>query len=257
MDKIKSSLQNRIKGVFFDYGGVIENISLDEASYRRGVGIIGGILEGIGVSMTEDELSSALKEGLSTYESWYRKNGYRELPSEEIWKRFVLKKWCDDDKEICRAIERIGENLSSIFEYYLYRHRPRRDVVRVIRTLYQNQYTLTVVSNTISRTLIPERLKKFEIDRYFAAVILSSVTGYRKPGTQIFEEALRYTGLKAGQCMYIGDTFSRDIAGSKNSGFYRSVLLPSGLTASKDKNYRGKVKADQTIESLIQIYELL
>ncbi len=256
MDKIKSSLQNRIKGVFFDYGGVIENIFPDEASYARGVGIIRGILEGIGVSMTEGALTSAIKKGISAYESWYRSNGYRELPNAEIWKRFVLKKWCGNE-EICMAIARIGENLSSIFEYYLYRHRPRRDVVRVVRTLYKNQYILSVVSNTISQTLIPERLKKFDIDRYFTAVVLSSVTGYRKPGIQIFEEALRYTGLKAGQCMYIGDTLSRDIEGSKNAGFYRAVLIPSGLTTVKDENYRGDAKADSTIESLLQIYDVL
>ena len=151
----------------------------------------------------------------------------------------------------------IGENLSSIFEYYLYRHRPRRDLVRVIRTLYQNQYTLAVVSNTISQTLIPERLRRFEIDRYFKTVVLSSVIGYRKPGVEIFAEALRYTGLHAEQCMYIGDTISRDIKGSKDAGFYRAVLLPSGLSSTKDKNYRGKLKPDYAIESLLQIYDVL
>ncbi len=256
MDKIKSSLQNRIKGVFFDYGGVIEDIFPDEVLYARGVRILRGILEAIGVSMTEDALDSALKKGLSAYESWYGQNGYRELPNTEIWKRFVLKKWCGNE-DIGRAVERIGENLSSIFEYYLYRHRPRRDVVRVVRTLYQNQYTLAVVSNTISQTLIPERLRKFDIDRYFTAVVLSSVTGHRKPGIEIFTEALRYTGLHAEQCVYVGDTLSRDIKGSKDAGFYRAALLPSGLTSVKDKSYRGKVKADYTIESLLQIYDVL
>jgi putative hydrolase of the HAD superfamily len=257
MDRIKGSLQNSIKGVFFDYGGVLENIFPDEASYNRGISIIRGIVDKIGIAITEKDLASAAKRGIAAYESWYRKNDYRELQNEELWTCFVLKAWCDTDEEICRAVEGVAENLSSIFEYYLYRHRPRRDLVRVVRTLYQNQYTLAIVSNTISRTLIPERLKRFGIDRYFTTVILSSVTGYRKPSGQIFSEALRYTGLKADQCMYIGDTLSRDVGGSHAAGFAKTVLLPSGLTASKDKNYRGNVTPDHTVESLIQIYDVL
>jgi putative hydrolase of the HAD superfamily len=114
-----------------------------------------------------------------------------------------------------------------------------RDLRNILMALFYSGYVLGLVSNTMSLTLIPERLKKFDIDKYFKAVVLSVACGFRKPSPNIFRVALERTGLSPEGCMFVGDTVSRDVAGSKGAGFRTSVLLASGLTGEKDPDRRG------------------
>ncbi|MGQ9616722.1 MAG: HAD family hydrolase [Spirochaetota bacterium] len=255
MAKARDDLRD-IKGIFFDYGGVIEDLTLDHDKFSKGVGIITGILEKDGIKIKEKELEEALIAGQEEYSNWIEKSNYIELPNEKIWTSFFLKKYCEDDSN--RAlIEARSEELSSIYEYYLFRRRPSRELVKVIKTLFYLGYTLSLVSNTISRVLIPERLKKYGIERFFTSIVLSMNVGFRKPSPGIFQEALKTTDLSPGQCIFIGDTLSRDIEGCRRAGFYRSVLLPSGITAIKDREYRGRSTPDYTIKSLNELLTLL
>ena len=154
-------------------------------------------------------------------------------------------------------IETLAEDLSSIYEFYLYKRRPPSAMVEVLKTLFQNRYILSLVSNTLSRTLIPERLKKFGVDRYFSTVVLSMDVGMRKPGKEIFEVALKLTGLNPAQCLFIGDKVSRDVEGSRKAGFRYTVLLPSSITDEKDRGYDGEGVPDFTLEKLGDLLPLL
>lgn len=58
--------------------------------------------------------------------------------------------------------------------------------------------------------------------------------GYRKPNPEIFRIALRQMRVKAGGCVYMGDTISRDIIGAKRTGFGKAVQIYSRLSAQKD-----------------------
>jgi putative hydrolase of the HAD superfamily len=249
-------MNSDLKGVFFDYGGVIENIAADEALFRRGVTIIAGMLEEMGTVLHADELFRELIQGQKKYDSWYRENDNRELPNAEIWTSFFLKNRCRN-KDVRVWAELHSEELSSIYEYYLFKRRPPGDMVEVLRKLFQNRYTLAVISNTMSMTLIPERLKKFGVDRYMGAVVLSINTGIRKPRKEIFLKALEQTGLSAQRCMFVGDTLTRDIEGSKIAGFCKSVLIRSGVTDEKDSGYKGTVMPDHTISTLSELIDLV
>lgn len=255
MTKIRDELKDT-KGVFFDYGGVIEDLSYDRDQFLRGVKIIQDVLEKAGIRIKAKELEDAIISGQEEYNEWIEENNYLELPNERIWSSFFLKKWCEDDRNR-NLVEARSEELSSIYEYYLFRRRPSRELVKVIKTLFYLGYTLAVVSNTMSRVLIPERLRKFGIERLFSTIVLSMNVGIRKPRPEIFQEALKSTGLNPGQCIFIGDTLSRDIEGSKKAGFYRSILLPSGITYRKDREYRGGATPDYTIKSLNELIPLL
>jgi putative hydrolase of the HAD superfamily len=249
-------MNSDLKGVFFDYGGVIENIAADEALFRRGVTVIAGLLEEIGIGLKADELFRELIQGHKQYDSWYRENDHRELPNAKIWTSFFLKERCQN-KDVREWIQLHSEELSSIYEFYLFKRRPPGDMVEVLRKLFQNRYTLAIISNTMSMTLIPERLKKFGVDRYMGAVVLSINTGIRKPRSEIFLKALEQTGLAAERCMFVGDTLTRDIEGSKNAGFYKSVLIRSGVTDDWDRDYKGSVVPDHTISTLGELIDLV
>jgi putative hydrolase of the HAD superfamily len=245
-----------VKGVFFDYGGVVEDLQSDRTTFQKGVSILSEMLEDAGIRMGAEDLARSLREGQGDYEKWYRKNEYRELPNEEIWSRFFLKKQCGTLGRR-KKIESMAEELSSVYEFYLYKRRPPPGMVEVLKTLFQNRFVLSMVSNTMSRTLIPERLQKFGVDRYFGTVVLSMETGMRKPNAAIFERALRQAGLQPAQCLFIGDTVSRDIEGSRRAGFHHSVLIRSSITDEKDRGYDGDGVPDFTLERLEDLLPLL
>jgi putative hydrolase of the HAD superfamily len=245
-----------VKGVFLDYGGVVEDVHFDEIQFRKGVSIISDMIEDAGIRIDPDTLYDTLRSGQRSYDDWYRGNDFQELPNEEIWSSFLLKEHCRDTG-IRKTIEERAEELSSIYEFYLYKRRPPKQMLHVLKTLFQNSYILAMVSNTMSKTLIPERLRKFGVDRYFETVVLSVEAGVRKPNGAIFEHAFRQTGLLPEQCVYVGDTLSRDVEGSTRAGFKCSILIHSGLTEMKDKDYRGDAKPDHRLKKLSDLIRLL
>ena len=264
MVRVKTAVQSAFKGIFFDYGGVIEDLMINEDTVRKGISAIQGILERRGVVIKTGVLAKMVKSGHEAYEKWYGNNAYRELPSGEIWSAFLLKEICADtpasgcDGESTKSlISAIGEELGSVYEYYLFKRRVARDLKAVLMTLFYSGFVLSVVSNTMSSTLIPERLKKFGIDSFFRAVVLSVDLGVRKPDPGIFYAALARTGLRADRCMYVGDTLSRDIEGSKAAGFRSSVLMTSGITNMKDRDYRSGTEPDHRISTLSELFPLL
>lgn len=256
MVKIKNAVNNDLKGVFFDYGGVLEDLEYNEKSFHRGVSVLRDILKMHEIEINFDVLVVMLKAGQEEYSSWYKSNDFRELPNEKLWSLFFLKDLCRE-KSVKDRVYALSDELSSIYEYYLYRRRPVQDVKMVIKTLFHAGYVLALISNTISKTLIPERMKKYCIDMYFSATVLSVNFGFRKPRREIFFAALKKTGLEADNCIYIGDTHSRDIEGSRNAGFRKSVLFKSGLTAEKDRDYNSRFKPDLTLQKLSDLYQIL
>jgi FMN phosphatase YigB (HAD superfamily) len=172
MISIKNALDSTIKGVFFDYGGVLEDLLPDETLLRKGVDIIRALLAADGVKVDGKKLFSMLQKGQDEYSRWSDENNHRELPNSKMWSAFFLKEICED-KARQKKVVTMSEQLSSIYEYYLYRRRPVRSMGRVVNTLFKAGYTLALVSNTMSCTLIPERLRKFAVYRYFSSVLLS------------------------------------------------------------------------------------
>jgi putative hydrolase of the HAD superfamily len=259
MLRIKTAPESGIKGVFLDYGGVIEDLAPDEGSLRRGIAEIRRLLGEKGIDIEGDRLGRMIRGGHEEYERWYAGNGFQELPGAKIWASFLLKEVCADAAK-GSLVAGMGEELGSIYEFYLFKRRVARDLKLVLMSLFYSGYVLALVSNTMSLTLIPERLKKFGIEKYFRAVVLSVACGFRKPNPNIFRAALDRTGLSPDRCMYVGDTLSRDIEGSKGAGFRTSVLLTSGLTNEKDKGYRGpagSLEPDHRISSFGDLARIL
>ena len=157
MVRVKTAVQSEFKGIFFDYGGVIEDLASNEDSVRKGISAIQGILERRGVVKKTDVLAKMVKSGHEAYEKWYGNNAYRELPSGEIWSAFLLKEICADtpasgcDGESMKSIiSAMGEELGSVYEYHLFKRRVARDLKAVLMTLFYSGFVLSIVSNTMS-----------------------------------------------------------------------------------------------------------
>jgi hypothetical protein len=59
-----------VKGVFFAYGGVVEGLKSDQATFLKGVHILSDMLDESGIHMETDGLAHALREGQKSYERW-------------------------------------------------------------------------------------------------------------------------------------------------------------------------------------------
>ena len=84
---------------------------------------------------------------------------------------------------------------------------------------------LGVVSNFDPR--LDAILRNTELRHYFDFVLTSYEAGAQKPEVEIFGKALRAArvdGLRAGDCLHVGNEVDRDYLGAKNSGF-RSCLV--------------------------------
>jgi len=58
-------------------------------------------------------------------------------------------------------------------------------------------------------------------------VITSQEMGFNKPQPEIFQEALKQTGVKSSEAIYVGDQYQIDVVGANEAGM-RGVLLDRG-----------------------------
>lgn len=89
-------------------------------------------------------------------------------------------------------------------------------------------HTLAVVSNTHHPTLVQRQLDRFGIGGYFADVVTSIETGWRKPHPRIYERAFERTGGAAGQTLFVGDTWDADVAGPRALGMRAAYVGAPG-----------------------------
>jgi HAD superfamily hydrolase (TIGR01549 family) len=77
-------------------------------------------------------------------------------------------------------------------------------------------YPLVMVSNFYGN--LNAVLENFGIRELFRDVVESAVVGVRKPDPQIYQLGVNSLGMKAGECLVIGDSFSKDIRPAKEIG---------------------------------------
>ena len=93
---------------------------------------------------------------------------------------------------------------------------------------------LGVISNIISRSVVPHFLAEYDILRDMDCVITSAETGIRKPSPDIFRIAEETLGLKPEELAYVGDTISRDVRGTRNAGWALMIRISFPGTAHRD-----------------------
>ena len=153
-----------------------------------------------------------------------------EAKPEEIWPDFYLKEF-DFDRE---KLEAIAEELANLWEVTYYHRELRPGVKEMLDGLKARGYRIGVISNNASLYNVFNVLEMYGIRDYMEDVTVSSVTGYRKPHPEIFRISMRQMRCRPENCVYVGDTVSRDIIGAKRAGFGRAAQIYSFLTAQKD-----------------------
>lgn len=98
------------------------------------------------------------------------------------------------------------------------------------------RYRLAVVSNTHSRTLVPDHLAAMGVAQLFDTVVLSIDVGHRKPHPAIYRAALEELDIDAGSALFIGDTYAADYLGPRRQGISALLIDPKGLAPVPDED---------------------
>lgn len=59
-------------------------------------------------------------------------------------------------------------------------------------------------------------------------LVTSEEAGVEKPSSQFFELCVKKAGCKAGECIFIGDSVTKDVQGAKENGLYGVWYNPAG-----------------------------
>jgi putative hydrolase of the HAD superfamily len=128
----------------------------------------------------------------------------------------------------------------------------------MLEALKEQGILMGIISNTSSYTQVIEILHEYGIHGYFDCIYLSAVSGYRKPNTELFLAAAADLGVLPEACIYVGDTVSRDVRGSRLAGYFGSIRINSGLTAGSDTGFGTEgEEADYPVASLMEIPDIV
>lgn len=238
----------------FDMGGTLEDIWYNaETEDRAARGLLDLLSRhGLTVSCGQPEFWKQVQQGVSRYKAWSEGAALEKKP-EEIWPEYYMATLGLPADQLGE----IAEELADFWEVTYYHRELRPGVKETLEALKARGYKLGVISNTASLYSVFNVLERYGIRDYFQDVTLSSVTGYRKPHTGIFQISLRQMQSDPKNCVYVGDTRSRDIMGAKRAGFGLAVQIGSALTAQKDASTDPIWQPDAVISSIPELLDVL
>lgn len=243
-----------ITSVLFDMGGTLEDIYVDEASEREAVEKLQTMLTQYGLEpgVPFEELKARVDAG------WVRYGQFRdprnvELKPVRIWCDYILSDF-DFPRE---TLAPHCEQLAHMWEVTHYHRSLRPRVKDMLEGLKGLGVKLGIVSNTAALYQVFDILEEYGIRDYFQDVTLSSVTELRKPDPDIFRIAMRQLQCVPAESVYVGDTVSRDIIGSKRAGFGVAIQIGSQMTKEKDKGIQRQFEPDYYVEDIYQVYPIV
>lgn len=242
-----------ITTVLFDMGGTLEDIWVDEESRREAIAKLDDMLRGWGLEtgLSREELRGRIDAGWKRYDA-VRSAGDVELKPWQIWGDYILTDFGFDPEKLMPHCEEIAH----MWEVTYYHRRLRPRVAEMLQELKDMGMKLGVISNTAALYQVFDSLEEYGIRGFFQDVTLSSVTGFRKPCRDIFTVSLRQMRSQPEECVYVGDTVSRDVIGSKKAGFAAAIQIGSQLTKEKDAQVAdATLRADVVIEDIYETAE--
>ncbi len=225
-----------INAVFFDLNGTIQ---LAEQSSEKEEIFSCQLLqylkkENIDLPVSSHELSKILIKNDLLYKHWAEKS-LCELPCEKIWNDFYLKEFNIGEKRLTP----IAEKISAMFESDRTKNMLRPHVIETLQKLQSMNLVLGIISNTISKSFVPNFLQSFGIYSFFQTITGSEETGIRKPDPEIFNIAAKRTEISTDEMAYIGDTLSRDILGSRNAHLPLAIQIINPASEFRDIGFTG------------------
>ncbi len=220
--------------VLFDMGGTLEDVPVDHGVYVAGAGVIAERLQRAGITSSPPEpaeLAAQIETGLARYKTWAMSVGCIECPPLQLWSEWLLDA---DGFRLALLTDDLAEELSFLWETRCFRRCLRPDARAVLRELANCGYRLGIISNSIARTQVHRTLRLYGLEHCFATVQVSSIAGRRKPNPLMFAMAAADLDVAPGQCMYVGDSYTRDVVGARAARYGYVLWISSSLGEQTD-----------------------
>jgi len=244
---------NPIRAVIFDMGGTLEDIYYDKAIRQEATRGLRELLRGLELDpgLSLPDLQAAVLSGIEAYQAW-RDQSEIELSPERVWTEYIFANHGVSKERLMAA----AEDIALFYGTHFHVRSLCPEAPAVLEALHKQGFRLAIVSNIISRGLVPRQLTEYGIAHYFDPVVTSSNLGWRKPNARIFEEAARLMQLPPEACAYVGDTVSRDVIGARRAGYGLVIQIKSFLTDKADSG-TDSVPPDAVIHNLRQVVDLV
>jgi putative hydrolase of the HAD superfamily len=242
-----------IRAVVFDMGGTLEDVYYDDDLRLKATPGFREILAkhdlDPGLSITD--LYAVIKAGMKKYGAW-REKTEQEMPPEQVWNKFVFTNQGLPKEKLAA----IGEELAFYWDMRFSHRVLRPESPGVLDVLHERGFRLGVISNILSRGMVPFKLDEYGLTRYFQVVLASASFGWRKPNPHIFLEATRLMDLPPAACAYVGDTVSRDVIGARRAGYGLVIQIKSFLTTQADGE-TDVAPPDAVVQNLTEVVEIV
>lgn len=200
-----------IGGVVFDFYGTLVEENSDEIRSDQ------EIFRSYGYELTEtmrrywiDPVTSLdhveVSSDRATYSEWQR----------ELWRQSL------------RDCGIANNDLESLVDHAVSRSRQREfsaisGTIETLRTIRNAGIRTAVCSNW--GWDLTEAVEACGLTGLFEVVVTSAQAGYRKPHGRIFNAVLERLELKADSVLFVGDTWSADIAGALSAGLWAAQIV--------------------------------
>ncbi|MBU0472419.1 MAG: HAD family hydrolase [Nanoarchaeota archaeon] len=118
--------------------------------------------------------------------------------------------------------EFVYDTLVGMWNKNTFLSKPFAETIEVLEEM-KKSYKLVLISNTDNLS-IPQLLDKFDLKKYFDAVVLSCDIGLLKTDKKMFQYALKQVKLKNSEVIMVGDAIPTDVEGAKNAGI-KAILV--------------------------------
>lgn len=240
-----------IRAVVFDLGGTLHLCSTSAERKlwfaRRLISRLGEY--GISLDIGPEALAAQLEENAARYKRDVE-TSLREMDPVVIWNDYYLRQ----QKLGREALAPMAEELSFLYDYERVCNLRRPHLIDCMEALRADGLRLGLISNIISRSIVPHFVAEYGLTPYMECVITSAGTGIRKPDPAIFRLAEQELGLKPEALAYVGDTLSRDVRGVRAAGWRLAIQIYSPSAARRDAGLAEQgYRADYNISDLMQI----
>lgn len=244
-----------IRGVLFDLGGTLH---VNDSPPGRDIWFSRRVIErlgdyGIHLEISPEALAAQLAVNAEEYKR-HSEQDLKELGGAEIWSRWFLREQGLSPSQLAP----MAEELSFLYDYERVRVMRRPHLAQTMERLQRMGLRMGVISNIISRSVVPHFLAEYGIDGYMDCVITSCGTGIRKPDPGIFRVAEEKMGMAPEELAYVGDTVSRDVRGTRAAGWKCMIQIRNPAIAHRDKGLENSPwKPDYLIDDLAEIPDII
>lgn len=163
-----------------------------------------------------------------------------EIRVEEVFYQLFAAKGVDADNalvlETCRFFRDTSTEYIKLYPWSL----------PILKKLKEEGKGIYLLSNA-QRSFTEHELDSLGLTEYFDVIMISSDCGVKKPNLMFFKMLMKRCGLKAKECLFVGNDEICDIFGAKKAGmdtFY--------IHSNCSPEYTGKVKATYTVMDALE-----